>query len=54
MLEMAYASGDHGHAVVVAVLYAVIVANRPSGMYHGCDAGLVSYLYAVGEGEECI
>ena len=52
VFEVADAGDDHGHVVVLAEVDAVLVVDGAAGVDDACDAGLVGYLDAVGEGEE--
>ena len=46
-------SGDgHCDSVGVAVVYALLIADRAAGMYDCCHTSFAGNLHAVGEGEE--
>ena len=54
VFEMAYAGFHHCHTLLIAIVDAFLIANRTAGLDDGIHAGLMSYLDAVAEGEECI
>lgn len=54
MFEMAHAGDDHGEFIFHAVFDRVFVADGSTGLDEGFDAGGVSDLDAVVEGEEGI
>lgn len=54
MLKVTESGEHHGYTVGIAVVDALLVADRATGLYDSIDTCLVSYLHAVGEGEERI
>lgn len=52
MLKVSHTRHDHGHAVGVAIVDAVLVFDRSAGLHDCGDSSFVSDLHAVREWEE--